>query len=291
MLDNGCCGVLSGRDRKKKLETGLLFEVLLLDQQISFGVRLFFVTRCPHMPLVTCHKAQTWKNWANWGVFPSEDVQLVKRRLCGVDGRWECKNASTVRGELSFHLFLAKEEQRREWIVKICPKNTPLTHTKHLCLWCPLRWRETSRYFSVPARFVWTKPAKKERLSHVSQAARFPDKVEMEVDGNISREAGRLRFFRGSWWIGRSRLFPLPKSREDFFLMRTSWGTHESSWGTHESSWGTHESSWRLMRILKSSWAVFTRNFAPGFSRLLMSLEKCSRVLTNRPLNNFCLGT
>ena len=28
-------GVLSGRDRKKKLETGLLFAVLLLDLQIS----------------------------------------------------------------------------------------------------------------------------------------------------------------------------------------------------------------------------------------------------------------
>ena len=72
------------------------------------------------------------------------------------------------------------------------------TYTKHLCLWCPLRWRETSRYFSVPARFVWSKPAKKERLSHVSQAARFLDEVEMEVDRNISREAGRLRIFRGS---------------------------------------------------------------------------------------------
>ena len=51
---------------------------------------------------------------------------------------------------------------------------------------------------SVPARFVWTKPAKKERLSHVSQAARFLDEVEMEVDGNIRREAGRLRIFIGS---------------------------------------------------------------------------------------------
>ena len=69
---------------------------------------------------------------------------------------------------------------------------------KHLCLWCPLRWRETSRYFSFPARFVWTKPAKKERLSHVSQAARARNEVDMEVDGNISREAGRLRIFRGS---------------------------------------------------------------------------------------------
>ena len=28
------------------------------------------------------------------------------------------------------------------------------TYTKHLCLWCPLQWRETSRSFSVPARFV-----------------------------------------------------------------------------------------------------------------------------------------
>ena len=52
-------------------------------------------------------------------------MQLVKRRLYGVDGRGGCKNASTVRGELSFHRFLEKEEQRREWIVKICRKNTP----------------------------------------------------------------------------------------------------------------------------------------------------------------------
>ena len=107
------------------------------------------------------------------------------------------QNASTVRGELSFHRFLAKEEQCRGWIVKICRKNTQIC-TKHLCLWCPLRWRGTSRYFSVPARFVWTKPAKKERSSHVNQAARFLDEVEMDVDGNISREAGKLQIFRGS---------------------------------------------------------------------------------------------
>ena len=41
-------------------------------------------------------------------------------------GEEDAKNASTVRGELSFHRFLAKEELRREWIVKICRKNTPL---------------------------------------------------------------------------------------------------------------------------------------------------------------------
>ena len=58
-LTTVAAGVLSGRDRKKKLETGLLFEVLLLNQQISFGVRHFFVTRCSHVPLVTCHRAQT----------------------------------------------------------------------------------------------------------------------------------------------------------------------------------------------------------------------------------------
>ena len=46
--------------------------------------------------------------------------------------------------------------------------------------------------FSVPARLVWTKPAKKERLSHVSQAARFLlDEVDMEVDENII-SAGKL---------------------------------------------------------------------------------------------------
>ena len=64
-LTTVAAGVLSGRDRRKKFETGLLFEVLLLDQQISFGVRLFFVTRCPHVPLVACQKAQTRKICAN----------------------------------------------------------------------------------------------------------------------------------------------------------------------------------------------------------------------------------
>ena len=68
-LTTVAAGVLSGRDRKKKLETGLLFQVLLRDWQISFGVRLFFVTRCPHVPLVACQKAQTRKNCANWATF------------------------------------------------------------------------------------------------------------------------------------------------------------------------------------------------------------------------------
>ena len=45
----------------------------------------------------------------------------------------------------------------------------------------PTLMEETSRYFSFPARFVWTKPAKKERLSHVSQAAKPRDEVDMEV--------------------------------------------------------------------------------------------------------------
>ena len=58
-LTTVAAGVLSGRDRKKKLETGWLFEVLLLDQQVSFGVRLSFVTQCPHVSHVTCHRAQT----------------------------------------------------------------------------------------------------------------------------------------------------------------------------------------------------------------------------------------
>ena len=111
-------------------------------------------------------------------------------------GEEDAKTRYCTWGTVFSPVPIAKEEQRREWIVKICRKNTPI-YTKHRCLWCPLRWRETSRYFSFkfPARFVWTQPAKKERLSHVdvSQAARPRDEVDMEVDGNISREAGRLR--------------------------------------------------------------------------------------------------
>ena len=130
------------------------------------------------------------KKLCKWGVFPSEDVQLVKRRLCGVsDGRGGCKNASLVRGELSFHRFLAKEEQRREWTVKICREKYP-TYTKHLCLWCPLRWRETSRYFSVPARFVWTKPAKKRPVESRQPGCKIPGR---------RRDGGWWEHQQGSW--------------------------------------------------------------------------------------------
>ena len=187
------------------------------------------------------------------------------------------------------------------------------TYTKHLCLWCPLRWRETSRYFSIPARFAWSKPAKKERLSHVSNAARFPDEVEMDVDGNISREAGRLQIFRGSWWIGRSRLFPLPKKSRGIF---SSWGPHEELMSPHEELMSPHEELMspheelmspheelmspheelmspdeELMSPHEGSWGFWNphEQFSRGIllmasRRLLMSFEKCSWVLTNRPL-------
>ena len=51
------------------------------------------------------------------------------------------------------------------------------------------------------------------------------------------------------------------KSHEDFF--------------PHEE---THEDSWGLMRILKSSWAVFTRNFAHGFLQNTSLLYKVIKV-------------
>ena len=137
------------------------------------------------------------KKLCKLGVFPSKDVQLVMRRLCAVDGRGGCKNASTCTWGTVFSPVPSEGRTAQGMDCEDLSEKYP-TYTKHLCLWCPLRWRETSRYFSVPARFVWTKPAKKEWLSHVRQAARFLDEVEMEVDGNISREAGRLGFVRGS---------------------------------------------------------------------------------------------
>ena len=189
----------SGRDRKKKLETGLLFEVLLLDQQISFENRLFFVTRCPSSR-ASCYvpEGTNVKKLCKWGVFRVKMCSWSNDVFVELMREEDAKTpVLSIRGELSFHRFLAKEEQRRDGLRRFVGKMP--TYTKHPCPWCPLRWRETSRYFSVLARFVWTKPAKKERLSYVSQAARFLDEVEMEVDkivdGNISREAGRLRIF------------------------------------------------------------------------------------------------
>ena len=73
------------------------------------------------------------KKLCKWGVFPSEDVQLVNDVFMELMGEEDAKNASTVRGELSFHRFLVKEEQRREWIVKICRKNTPTYTNTCVC--------------------------------------------------------------------------------------------------------------------------------------------------------------
>ena len=116
-------------------------------------------------------------------------------------GEEDAKTPVLVRGELSFHRFLAREEQRREWIMKISRKNTPPPplHKTPVSVVPTSMEGNVNGYFYVPARFVWTTPARKERLIHVRQAARFLDEVlEMEVDGNISMEAGRLRIFRGS---------------------------------------------------------------------------------------------
>ena len=211
MLDNGCCG---GTYRPRSEEEAWNWVVVrgsTARPADFFWSSPFLRDTMPSRASCYVPEGTNVKKLCKWGIFPSEDVQLVKRRLCGVDGRGGCKNASTVREELSFHRFLEKEEQRREWIVKICRKNTPLTQTPVSVV--PTSTEGNVKILSVPARFVWTKPAKKERLSHVSQAARFLDEVEIEVDGNISREAGRLRIFRGSWWRGRSCLFGRQRSR------------------------------------------------------------------------------
>ena len=73
------------------------------------------------------------KKLCKWGVFPSEDVQLVKRRLCGVDGRGGCKTPVLYVGNCLFHRFPAKKEQRRELIVKIVGKIPPLTQNTCVC--------------------------------------------------------------------------------------------------------------------------------------------------------------
>ena len=214
MLDNGCCGGTFLPRSEEEAWNWVVVRGSAARPADFFWSSPFLRDTMPSRASCYVPEGTHVKKCANGASFRvkmyswSNDVFVDS----GVDGRGGCKNASAVRGELSFHRFLAKEEQRREWIVKICRKNTPI-YTKHLCLWCPLRWRETSRYFSFPARFVWTKPEKKERLSHVSQAARPRDEVDMEVDGNISREAGRLRIFRGSWWRGRSLLFGRQRSR------------------------------------------------------------------------------
>ena len=127
------------------------------------------------------------KNLCKWGLFSSDDGQLVKQRLCGVDGRGGCKNTSGVCKGLSFHRLPAKEEQRREWIVKIRRKNTPLTPNTYVC-GVHFDGGKRQDASSVPTRFVWSKPAKK-RTSHVSQAAGILDEVDMEIDENISRRS------------------------------------------------------------------------------------------------------
>ena len=65
---------------------------------------------------------------------------------------------------------------------------------------------------------------------------------------------------------------PLQKKvARNFFLMRTSWGTHESSWGTHETSWV-------LMRA-HEDFEILMSSFHEEFCSWLFS--DCSWVLRN----------
>ena len=215
MLDNGCCGGALWPGSEEEAWNWVV--VRSSDRSTSrFLLEFAFSSwhdalRC--LLIVRCQKAETWKfvhmgRLSEWRCAVGQTTSLWswwERRM----QKRQCCTWGTVFSPVSCEGRTAQGMDFED-----LSENYP-THTKHLCLWCPLRWRETSRYFSDPSRFVCTtgKPAKKERLSHVSQAARFLDEVEMEVDGNISREAGRLRIVRGSWWRGRSRLFGRQCSR------------------------------------------------------------------------------
>ena len=145
-------GVLSGRDRKKKLEIGLLFDVLFLDWQISFGVRLFFVTRCPPVPLVACQKAQTRKNGANGATFRVKIPSWSNAVFCGVDGREGCKRATTVL-YVGNCLFTGSQRRKNSTGNGLWRFVGKIPHWHQTPVFVEIWWRETPRYFSVPARF------------------------------------------------------------------------------------------------------------------------------------------
>ena len=127
MLDNGCCGGTCRPRSEEEAWNWVVVRSSTARPADFFWSSPFVRETMPSRASCYVPEGTNVKKLCKWGVFPSDDAQLVKRRLCGVDGRGGCKNASTVRGELSFHRFLAKMEQRREWIVKICRKIPPLT--------------------------------------------------------------------------------------------------------------------------------------------------------------------
>ena len=126
------------------------------------------------------------KNFCKWGLFATEDGEIVRKRLCGAEGKGGCKNTSTVCKELSFHRLPANKELRRTWIVKIHRDNTPVTPNTRVCgvHFDGGRRRDTR---SIPTTFLWSKLVKK-RLSRVSSAAGTlaDSEVDMEVDGAVN---------------------------------------------------------------------------------------------------------
>ena len=95
MLDNGCCG---GTFRPRSEEEAWNWVVVRSSTARPpdfFWSSPFLRDTMPSRSSCYVPEGTHVKKLCKLGIFPSEDVQLVIQRLCGVDGRGECKNAST----------------------------------------------------------------------------------------------------------------------------------------------------------------------------------------------------
>ena len=75
------------------------------------------------------------KNNCKFGLFPGDNGQYEKRRLCGhpSDLRGGCKAESEQCKRLSFYRLPRNEDLRRRWIAAIPRSNTPLMENSYVC--------------------------------------------------------------------------------------------------------------------------------------------------------------
>ena len=132
------------------------------------------MTRCPRVPLVACQKAQPREICTNGASFRVKMCSCSNDVFVELMGEEDAKVPVPYVGNCLFTGSQRRNKSARNGLRIFVGKVPRLTPNTCIC-GAHFDGGKCQDTFSFPARLVWTKPPKTERLSHVSQAARFLD--------------------------------------------------------------------------------------------------------------------